>query len=148
MADTAVRLFGRRPVARLALLQALWPRAVGPELARRTRVEAVDDVTLRVRVPDAGWRKQLHAIQPRLIRSLRALAGPLAPRRLGFVEGGLAEAPVEEAAAPPPEAELSAELRREADAIADAALRAAFLHSARRYLGRFGGGQRSEVNDA
>ena len=44
--------------------------------------------TLRVRVPDASWRKVLHRIQPQILARLRELAGDLAPRRMGFVDGG------------------------------------------------------------
>ena len=45
--------------------------------------------TLRVRVPDASWRKVLHRMQPQILGRLRELAGDLAPRRMGFVEGGI-----------------------------------------------------------
>lgn len=148
LADNAVRLFAGRPAARLALLRALWPRAVGPELARRTRVEAVDGTTLRIRVPDAGWRRQLHRMQPRLIQSLRALAGPLAPRRLGFVEGGLTDAPPEPPGPPAlSPAPLSAELRSQAAGIEDDEIRAAFLESASRYLGRVRRPERERSED-
>jgi hypothetical protein len=118
---------------------------VGAELALRTRVEAVEGTTLRIRVPDARWRRQLHRMQAQLVMSLRALAGPLAPRRLGFVEGGIVEPPPEPATAPPPAlAVLSAELLGQAEAIDDTEIRAAFLESARRYLGR----AQSEDTDA
>jgi hypothetical protein len=85
----AARLFGASPARTLALLQAAWPLAVGPELARRTEVLGSENGTLRVRVPDASWRKVLHRIQPQILGKLRELAGDLAPRRMGFVEGGI-----------------------------------------------------------
>jgi hypothetical protein len=100
----AARLFGASPARTLALLQASWPLAVGPELARRTEVLGMESGTLRVRVPDATWRKALHRIQPRILARLRDLAGELAPRRMGFVEGGMTtEAPnrLQSEAAPP-----------------------------------------------
>jgi hypothetical protein len=70
-------------------MQASWPLAVGPELARRTEVLGLEGGTLRVRVPDARWRKVLHRIQPQILGRLRELAGDLAPRRMGFVDGGV-----------------------------------------------------------
>ncbi|PYQ22807.1 MAG: hypothetical protein DMF81_10980, partial [Acidobacteria bacterium] len=70
----ASRIF-RLPAARLALLKSAWPLAVGPELARRTEVLAVEGRTLRVRVPDTGWRKVLHRMQPQIVARLRGVAG-------------------------------------------------------------------------
>ncbi|PYQ38890.1 MAG: hypothetical protein DMF77_23060 [Acidobacteria bacterium] len=87
----AARLFGASSARTLALLEAAWPLAVGPELARRTEVLGVEGGTLRVRVPDAGWRKVLHRMQPQILGHLREIAGDLAPKRMGFVEGGLAD---------------------------------------------------------
>jgi len=89
----AARLFGASPARTLALLEAAWPLAVGPELARRTEVLGIEGGTLRVRVPDAGWRKVLHRMQPQILAHLREIAGDLAPRRMGFVEGGLRDTP-------------------------------------------------------
>jgi hypothetical protein len=86
----AARLFGASPARTLALMQASWPLAVGPELARRTEVLGLEGGTLRVRVPDASWRKVLHRIQPQILGKLRELAGELAPKRMGFVDGGMA----------------------------------------------------------
>lgn len=139
----AARLFGRGSPHILDLLRAAWPRAVGLDLARRTEVLAVEGVTLRVRVPDARWRRVLHHMQPDILARLRQVAGPLAPRRLGFVEGGIAEAPPPEAttddrmpsAAPCPPA-----VAQEAEAIADPEVRARFIESAGRYLARAKGG--------
>ena len=94
----AARLFGASPARTLALLEAAWPLAVGPELARRTEVLGIEGGTLRVRVPDAGWRKVLHRMQPQILGHLREIAGDLAPRRMGFVEGGLTDRPQSTAA--------------------------------------------------
>ena len=38
-------------------------------------------------MPDARWRKVLHRMQREILARLRRVAGDLAPRRLGFVEG-------------------------------------------------------------
>src|ERR1044071_7313291 len=95
----AARLFGASPARTLALLEAAWPLAVGPELARRTEGLGIEGGTLRVRVPDARWRKVLHRMQPQILGHLREIAGDLAPRRMGFVEGGMTDQP-QSAAAP------------------------------------------------
>jgi hypothetical protein len=95
----AARLFGASPARTLALLEAAWPLAVGPELAWRTEVLGIEGGTLRVRVPDARWRKVLHRMQPQILAHLREIAGDLAPKRMGFVEGGLTNQP-QSAAAP------------------------------------------------
>lgn len=144
-------LFGARGERTLALLQAAWPGAVGEELARRTELLALEAGTLRVRVPDAGWRKVLHRMRSDILARLYDVAGEFAPRRLGFMEsppgapGAGAKAPGatkrkpdpgSRAVAPPPEAPLS--LRAAAEVIVDPELRARFLESAALYLGRSG----------
>src|SRR4051794_36926337 len=86
----AARIFGGGPIPTLALVRAAWPRVVGPDVARRTEVLAIEGSTLRLRVPDAGWRKVLHRMQGDILRRMREVAGSLAPRRLGFTEGPVA----------------------------------------------------------
>src|SRR5262249_42654838 len=133
----AARLFGRDPAHALALVRSAWPLAVGPELARRTEVLALDGRVLRVRVPDAGWTRVLHRMRRDILVRLREVAGELAPSRIGVIEGG---GPPPAATAEPPAAvgePLMAPLVEEgAAAIADAELRDAFLRTARRYLAR------------
>ena len=133
----AARLFEAEP-ARLALIKSAWPFAVGPELARRTEVLALEGRTLRVRVPDAGWRKALHRMQPRIVARLRTIAGPLGPSRLGFSEGQVAVPAARPAASAEggPPAPLDPEVTSAAERIADAALRREFLAAATRYLSR------------
>src|SRR5512143_1233596 len=87
--DLMARLFGASPPRTLALLRATWPLAAGPELARRTEVLAIEGDTLRVRVTDATWRKELLKVRGTLLGRLRRVAGPLAPARLAFCEGPL-----------------------------------------------------------
>lgn len=146
----AVRLFGGDPRARLALLRAAWPLAVGSELARRTEVLEAQAGTLRVRVPDAAWRKVLHAMQPRLRARLREVVGTLAPTRLSFQEAPLSGTPAADDSAastnpawPPTHADTQAgerdapeSVRLGAEAIADPDIRARFLRSAARALAR------------
>ncbi len=98
--DLAVRLFGSRPEHTLALLRAAWPAAVGPELARRTEVVALDRGILRIKVPDAGWQRSLLRMRGDILSRLRSVAGGAAPRGLGFVVGPVAEPPAP-ALAPP-----------------------------------------------
>jgi len=136
--DTAAHLFGGRPEARIALLRAAWTHAVGAELSRRTEVLAVEGQTLRVRVPDARWRRVLHRMQPDLLARLRAMAGEIAPRRLGFTEGGVAESspPAPAPASAPREPAASEAVRAASTAIEDSELRGRFVASAERYLSR------------
>lgn len=140
----SVRLFPPGSPQALALLRACWPKAVGPELARRTEVAGIDGQTLRVRVPEGAWRKSLHRMQRQVLAQLYALAGDVVPRRLGFVEGPLAAdleaerppsrpVPSDQPAPLPPPALVS-----ESEVIADPEIRRLFLTTAARYLARTG----------
>ena len=135
------RLFGQRPVATLALMQAAWPLAVGRELARRTEVLALEGRALRLRVPDARWRKVLHRMQPQILGQLKVIAGDLAPIRLGFTEGPVAGAVEPEdtrsTEAPRVTPATSPALAEQAASIADPEIRALFLRSAALYLERW-----------
>lgn len=133
--DVALRVFGGN-VPRLALLRALWPSAVGREVARRSEVVSLDRDMLRVRVPDARWRRALFRMQRDIIVRLRRSAGALAPGRLGFIEGPVAERPEAVTRPEAPPSPPSAALLASAEAIADADIRAHFVQAAARYLGR------------
>jgi hypothetical protein len=140
--DLAFRLFGAKPEHTLALLRAAWPSAVGEELARRTRLVALDAGVLRVMVKDVGWQRSLLRMRGDILARLRKVAGRAAPRALGFVTGVVpapepaAPAPAPPAFVPPPAAVADA-----ARAIPDAELRTAFVEAAGRYLARFGAAQ-------
>ena len=142
--DLAARLFGRSAARRLELLRAAWPKAVGEDLARRTEVVAVEGTTLRIRVPDARWRGVLHRMQGDILARLREVAGTLAPRRLGFMEGvPAAAAPAARpsaaaAAATAAPAPCPPAIVHEAAAIADDEVRDRFVQTAARYLARTG----------
>jgi hypothetical protein len=97
---SASALFGGSRERTLALLRAAWPGAVGPELARRTEVLALDGDALRLRVPDASWRRHLLQMRGPILERLRAVAGGLTPYRLSFTEGGIAAATSRRAATP------------------------------------------------
>ena len=140
--DLAARLFGSRPEHALALLRAVWPVAVGPELARRTEVVALDRGIVRVKVPDLRWQRSLLRMRGDILSRLRDVAGGAAPRGLGFVVGPVAgppePAPVAGAGPPTPAPAAVAEA---AAAIPDPEARERFLAAAARYLARFTPGQ-------
>jgi hypothetical protein len=138
----ARRLFGAVPARTLALVRAAWPRAVGPDVARRTEVLALDDGTLRIRVPDARWRKELHRMQRDILWRLREIVGDLAPRRMGFLEGPVAMAPAPEVSPTAPSGPPAppAEVVAGAAVLEDPELRRHFLEVAARYLERSKGG--------
>jgi hypothetical protein len=138
-ADLAAGLFGAAPGRRLLLLKKAWPAAVGPDLARRSEVVALDGDLLRIRVPDAVWRKSLWRMRSELLTRLRRIAGPAAPHALGFAEGTVSvtsdeRAPRAPIVVPRP---LPAGLAEAARAIPDAEIRDLFCRTAGRYLGRF-----------
>ena len=146
----ARRLFGAVPSRTLALVRAAWPHAVGPDLALRTEVVTLEGTTLRIRVPDARWRKELHRMQRDILARLRETAGELAPRRLGFVEGPVATAAPTNAPRPEPAARgllepapAPAAIVAEAAAALEPDLRERFLEVAARYLDRAKGGTRA-----
>ncbi len=136
------QVFGSCPKGRLALLRAAWPHAVGSGLARRTELLALEGGALRIRVEDVSWRRELHRIQGEILTRLQEIAGPLAPRSLGFTLGAVAAQAKDDGgppdvdtagrppAAPPPSVVAGAE------AIEDPEIRRAFLESAARYLER------------
>jgi len=137
--DFAARVFGAKPEATLALLRAVWPGAVGEELARRTEVVAFDHGMLRIKVPDMRWQRQLVRMRGFILERLRRVAGRAAPRGLSFVTGEVED---RGAAAPPtppsPDAAPAPPLVVEAaEAIADPEIRSGFKAAAGRYLARF-----------
>jgi hypothetical protein len=132
----ASQLFRPGTPQAFALVRAAWPAAVGPELARRTVVQALVGRTLHVRVPDAAWRKTLHRMRREVLARLQQIAGELAPTTLGFVEGTVATAPETPRRPLPPALPPSPALQAAADRIADPEMRARFLETAARYLSR------------
>lgn len=138
--DLAARLFGASPERTLALLRAVWPAAVGSRLARRTEVVAFDGGLLRIRVPDAGWRRQLVRMRADILTRIRRIAGGVAPHALGFVEGPVAAPAPADAPPEVPASPVAAphDVAAAAESITDPELRARFLAAAGRYLRRFG----------
>jgi Dna[CI] antecedent DciA-like protein len=134
------RLFPPGSPQRLELVRAAWPLAVGQDLARRTEVLGLEGRTLRVRVPDAGWRKVLHRMRAQILGRLAEVAGDAAPDRLGFQEEPLGTRTVlalrPTPPPPPPLAAAPPSVVLGAAAIADPELRRAFVEVAARYLAR------------
>lgn len=127
------------PERALTLLRAAWPLAVGARLAERTRPIGLEGAMLLVRVPDERWRKILHRLRREILARLSELAGPRAPRALGFVESREGAPAGERPGAPPPlpsPAPLPQSVAAAAEQILDAELRAGFLAAAGRYLAR------------
>ena len=54
----------------LRLLQALWPKLVGPQLGASTAIDAIEGSRVVIRVADETWEKQLRSIQTGLIKKL------------------------------------------------------------------------------
>jgi hypothetical protein len=137
----AGEIFGGDPRRRLILLKAAWPAAVGPELARRSEVVALDREVLRIRVPDGIWRRSLWRMRGDLLARLRSLAGRAAPRSLSIAEGGSSwpSPPPPRVASPSAttKATLPPDLARAAAAIPDEEIRRRFQDAAARYLARF-----------
>jgi hypothetical protein len=132
-------MFARSPERRLALLRAVWPGAVGADLARRSAIVAFDNGILRVQVPDGAWRKVLFRMRGEILARLRRTTGPAAPRALGFVEGAVPEPDPALSVVPAAvRREVPSTVREAAAAIVDPALRARFVEAATTYLTRFG----------
>ena len=129
---------GINPVfnGRYVLLRALWFSAVGPEVARRTEIVGLENDVLRVRVADARWRKALFRVYRDIIVKLRRAAGPLAPAKLGFIEGPVAEVAELPPAAASAWAPLPESVANAAAGIPDPEIRRRFVESAARYLSR------------
>ena len=139
LGSLARELFGTSQERRFALLSALWPRVVGPEVARRSRVLSLDGERLRVKLAHGAWRKTIGRMRGEILLRLRDAAGPLAPRGLVFFEGTVEQ----EAAAPqrppqPPSGPLPEVVHEASRAIEDPEIREAFRASAARYLARGG----------
>lgn len=64
-----------------------WALACGPAVATRTRAVAFAEGTLRVEVPDLGWRAELQALSPQYLAVInRCVAESVT--RIEFVVAG------------------------------------------------------------
>jgi hypothetical protein len=135
----AGEIFGGDPRRRLTLLKAAWPAAVGPELARRSEVVALDRDVLRIRVPDGIWRRSLWRMRGDLLARLRRVVGRAAPHALSIAQGVVSSPPppTPRPLPPTPVATLPPDVAEAAAAIPDDEVRRRFRDAAARYLGRF-----------
>ena len=123
-------------------LGLLWPQAVGPELARNTRLKAIRRGTLIVSVPDREWLKSLGSLEA-LDRMILDGVGRLGMGRsydaVEFVVASSMATPHDEAITPPKRsrdenAAREAERALDTTMIGDESLRARFEASARKYF--------------
>ncbi len=64
-----------------------WPLVCGTAVADKTRALELQGGTLRVEVPDAGWRKQLQGFAPHYLDAINRIAGGKV-EKLEFVLAG------------------------------------------------------------
>ncbi len=76
-------LLAAQPQEEAAVLA--WPLVCGKEVAARTRAISFREGKLTVEVPDAAWRAQLAAFEPRYVSGFAELIGP-AVREVKFVK--------------------------------------------------------------
>ncbi|HET8566962.1 MAG TPA: DUF721 domain-containing protein [Solirubrobacterales bacterium] len=72
------------PQTPLAAVQAVWPRAVGEQLAAVAAPVSERDGTLTVECADAVWAQELDLMQQKLLERLRAELEEQAPKGLRF----------------------------------------------------------------
>jgi predicted nucleic acid-binding Zn ribbon protein len=65
-------------------VQAIWPEAVGPELAARADPVAEREGEVTIECADAVWAQELDLMQAQLLERLRERLGEAAPASLRF----------------------------------------------------------------
>jgi hypothetical protein len=121
----------------LPLVEKRWASVVGPEIARRSEPESLENGILTVRVTDPAWGKMILKLQGRIVPALNRAVGKGLVRRINFTkrdklqnsESSAAAPPVEVAPGAPPESVM-----RASEGISDEELRAAVRKSASLYL--------------
>ena len=123
MLPTIYRKLVGEAVDEESLLVALWPVAVGPKVAERTRAVRLYRRTLVVETASPEWRRQLSSMTWEIVAKLNAAAGKEVVTDLQF----------QVARRPPARAATAAGLTRdEADAIGDPHLRRLYRQSRQR----------------
>jgi hypothetical protein len=61
-----------------------WPLVCGSAVAERTRALEFSNSTLRVEVPDAGWKREMQGLAPRYVAALNRYTVPKV-ERIDFV---------------------------------------------------------------
>jgi len=76
--ERAARLIAKLKTTNLDpddLARAVWPKAVGARLEKRTRPLQMVRTTLVIEVEDAVWQRQLNAIRGQILKNLAGLLG-------------------------------------------------------------------------
>jgi hypothetical protein len=135
--ESALPAAARKRIFSLALVEKRWASVVGPEIARRSEPESLENGVLTVRVTDPAWGKMILKLQGRIVPALNRAVGKGLVRRINFTKReklqsteSTAPAPrAEVALGPPPESVM-----RASEGISDEELRAAVRKSASLYL--------------
>ncbi|MGH9535676.1 MAG: DciA family protein [Terriglobales bacterium] len=61
-----------------------WGLVAGPQLAAHAEAEGLEGGVLRLRVPEAEWRREVEVFREELLRQLAVILGPGRVRGLGF----------------------------------------------------------------
>lgn len=64
-----------------------WPEIVGPEIARHSRAESVQDGILRVRVESSVWAQELSLLERRILGEFDRRLGKGSVREVRFHSG-------------------------------------------------------------
>ncbi len=70
-----------------AIIQGIWPTAVGKAIARHTGAVKIVRDCLVVEVEDALWQKQLHSLSGQIIERIQKLTGSDTIQRIEFRVG-------------------------------------------------------------
>lgn len=79
----AADILGRLPLNEAVV--AAWPLACGASVAKRTRALELASGTLRVLVPDAGWRGQLSDFSAQYASTLNAIVRNRVVEKIEYV---------------------------------------------------------------
>ena len=79
--------YSKRIIEDDAIVQAVWPAAVGKAIARHTGNLKIVRECLVVEVEDALWQKQLHSLRNQIVDRVQKLTGNAAIQRVEFRVG-------------------------------------------------------------
>jgi predicted nucleic acid-binding Zn ribbon protein len=79
---SVLRELGFDEMARVLRIAERWEEALGPELARHCRPEALRGEVLEARVASSVWCQQLQLRTPEILEGLRRVLGDDAPSKL------------------------------------------------------------------
>lgn len=133
--DQVSRKAGIASRLRQGLAVEIWPKVVGPEVARQTVAGPVRDRVLMVRTANPVLAHQLSLMEKEILLRFRKLLGGTVLRAVHLKIGDVPEPPAEREAAPAAPRELPPEVEDRFQALAadipDQALAASFLRAAR-----------------